>query len=752
MTTSNTQISFSAALGLVLVASSPSFGHNTLKCTNGVDQWNKDDPIVLRMTESQFPAGDAFTSALHEVAEGWSNTAADVSFVCEYHDDGEFINHYGNAIDEVYWTDMGNEDDEDFVGLCLTTVQGPDCVVIETDVVFNDYVCDFTASQDIADVPAGHGGPGSTFSFQAVAYHEFGHVMGLAHTSDAYSCMGQVPHHHINGSLAIAYPGEDAVSGAIYLKGERFAAPHDLALAPFKKTGVAAGDPEAGGDYATHGPITLSVVGNGPGASTHGAEYELVSGVDLTMEVTVENMGLVPLDTTIAYYLSEDSNIVTSDHFLAEHSLEVARDQPSTIDSPVLSLPDNLVDGQAYWLGAIIDPGMAYPEMSEWNNRTNIPIRITEWKPDLEAISISGPSSVQTGGPAYFVTSHFTNVGGPLNSPVSYKVQLIPPSTGPALVAGAITVAEFHGANPGYHVDEVSIPDGLETGEYEWGLLVEAGPGVEEDDGLDASNFVIGDEVSVDLGPPELVAFVVSGPAYGGKAFGVNTGDDIPVEFTVKNLGSAMEYPVLYQVVLSEDESLGPGDWQVASGELAMTGRYEVTGTFPKISTGKYRWGLIVTSAGVHDDPTNNRVAGGEILVVASSTLPDQGEDIEVPEFVSGPAIASLGQLVAVSFNAHVAPGGDHAYRVVLMPDNGSGAATHKSLTVGTGSYTGGYVTVGASTPPAMNPGTYRWTVVIEDTDPASNTSDKVLIGNEVLVGDHAIDVPSKGGGQTIGG
>lgn len=702
-------------------------------CENGVIHNVLTNPIPLRTTTDQFPPGDPYSDALAEVFHGWSTTASAMQYQCVIANPSANDNAFPNGVNEVYWTEDGLDGDGGggWVGLCLTKVSGSECAVIETDVVFNQVLVNFTASTDVADVPVVAGGQGATYSFQAVAYHEFGHAQGLDHTADAYSIMGLVPHHHVNGSLAVAYPGEDAIMGSIGLYGSVPGGLNDLALAPFKRTGF-----DSNG-YAIHDRNRVKHVANGPGSTGSEGDDHIVPGQTVKMEVTVENMGTSAHATTIGYYLSSDSNITTGDVFLGQHALDVYPDQPTTIDSPSLALPQNLVVGQDYWLGAVIDPTQSITEASEWNNRTYIKVRVDLWKPDLKALFVAGPDQAYAGGGNVFVSSNFSNVGGPIDGPVSYKIQLVDLNGTIPPELGGTTVLSVDYTNVGYHVDVFGIPHSIAPGEYHWALKVGSLAGG-EGNALDAeeSNFIVGNPVTILPGPTELVAAAVWGPPHGGDAVGMEAGDTVPIHFTVDNLGSAPTMPYIYHVVLSLNEDIAVTDWLVASGETTSTGTFHVNGTFPALPHGGvYHWGLIVTHTENGDDPSNNVLLGGDILVTMSSVI--DGGLVANDEFVSGPATATWNQAIGVSFQIPDVLAGAFDYQIVLMTAAQVAGTTKTAPIVVAGPflYNGGTVHAKVIVPSKSVPaGQYFWGVVLPNTSPKSKGPYKVVVGNEVSV------------------
>ena len=215
---------------------------------------------------------------------------------------------------------------------------------------------------------------GASRPFATTALHEFGHAQGLGHTSNRYSIMGtDWDHIHANGTVATAYPGEDAVAGSVAVYGISSANLEDLGLSHWRRVGAA-------GEYSTHArtrlfdsaSVELPLV-----AGTVEPVYRVNKGQLVKLEMTYENMGATsPQVVRVGYYLSGNDFISTADTFLGERTLTLFRSAPDTLDNTFLTIPASLVSGQTYYLGAFIDFGDAVREVSETNNATYLAIRV----------------------------------------------------------------------------------------------------------------------------------------------------------------------------------------------------------------------------------------------------------------------------------------------------------------------------------------------------------------------------------------
>jgi hypothetical protein len=245
---------------------------------------------------------------------------------------------------------------------------GKDVEITEADVIFDNQVS-YTTSMSKTALWS-HGG--SFRPFQTTAIHELGHGAGLAHTNNTYNIMGQDwDHIHANGSTARAYLGEDAANGLVYLYGTTSSATEDLAVTHFKRSG-------ASGEYSTHVPTVLRNSSGGSLSSfVSGGErvYRVNRGQNVRLELSFENNGKTTQTRNVGYYVSTNNIISTGDRFLESGNMTLGRNTVYTTYRTV-TIPNDLVRGQNYWLGAVMDRTGALSEMSEVNNATYIPIRI----------------------------------------------------------------------------------------------------------------------------------------------------------------------------------------------------------------------------------------------------------------------------------------------------------------------------------------------------------------------------------------
>jgi hypothetical protein len=318
--------------------------------------------VTLRASVVGFPAGNSYRTALGTVATRFSNTPSKMNYFIQY--DEPSVAH-DNGQSEVWWDSPPAITAPAYANIWWNG----SCQIVEGDVVFNNTVSYTTSTTKTSLTPYG----GSFRPFHTTAMHEFGHIQGLGHTSNTYSIMGQDwDHIHSNGSLANAYPGEDAMAGSVAVYGLAAGLIQDLGVSHWRWTG-------SSGEYSTHARTRLFTTGNvelPKVAGTDEPEYRVDAGQQVKLEMTYENMGATTQTSKVGFYLSTNDIISTGDTFLGEGQVTIGRDAPNTTNNSFLWIPSNLVSGQTYYLGAMIDYLDLVDEIYESNNATYLAIRI----------------------------------------------------------------------------------------------------------------------------------------------------------------------------------------------------------------------------------------------------------------------------------------------------------------------------------------------------------------------------------------
>jgi hypothetical protein len=429
-------------------------------CNTVKKKWSSPN-ISLRARSSDFPQGSAVRQKLIDSFAIWSNTASKVQYAVSFdvNQDIAFSEYdVANGHSEIFFANIQEP------AVTFTWTVNQTCTITEADVLIKSSI-DWTASNDEDDWMSYSG---SKRPLETVLLHELGHVQGLAHNATTYSIMGEdYKHARANDGTVRGYAGEADVDESIDVYGLRSGSFEDLAVTHWKHIGSTN---HVEGAYGLFGRTRPIAEGSGSIYSNPGADpvFDIVRGQQFRFEVTLENLGKSDQVANVAYYLSSNDNITTSDTFLGSHGKVILRDVPSTTTSPVLTIPEHLTIGAEYWIGAIVDYDMAIPEVNEWNNRTRAAIRIMAKPEDMAALSVLGPNT-QIAGAQTLVSFVVENLGDEGSPQYDYEIRLSKNATitsyDPLVRAGS---SQIHG----FQLLAVTIPAHLEPGNYYWGLMV----------------------------------------------------------------------------------------------------------------------------------------------------------------------------------------------------------------------------------------------------------------------------------------
>lgn len=353
------KIGVSSALLLGIMASHTASAFVLFSCNGNNIRWNGASTTV-RAGSVSFPAGVWRTSLATAINRVNENPAA-FDFNVVYNDTSVGFN---NGQNEIWWSSgFGAPAIANLSWNCNTGR------FTEGDIRFDNTV-NYTTSMAKSTLLSY---AGSNRAFENTAIHELGHVLGLDHTPNTYSIMGEDwDHTHANGSSTRSYLGEDAAAGAVTLYGGNPGNVQDLSVAHWRWTGTNAG-------YSTHDRTRIFTSGGGNVSFTtvNGEpRYNLNRGQSYQIEFSYENNGESFQTTNVGYYVSTNDYISTFDTLIGGRTgMGLGRNTVFTFRAPV-TIPSNLTRGASYWLGVIIDNDNTLSEVTETNNRTYIPIRI----------------------------------------------------------------------------------------------------------------------------------------------------------------------------------------------------------------------------------------------------------------------------------------------------------------------------------------------------------------------------------------
>ena len=224
---------------------------------------------------------------------------------------------------------------------------------------------------------------GSKAMAEGVFVHEFGHFLGLMHVNTEYNIMGDSWEFMItqNGKTR-SYFGEDASKGARQVYGTQNSWYRDLSVSHFRYTGMS-------GEYSAHARTRVfkkhgtkwQVVTAYSGISDHPVNepiWVVSRGDRLRFEFTVENNGK-QTETNVrgGIYISTNDWISTSDRRISTHTWNTIAAQGAAYTFTYeITIPNDLDQNRAYWVGYIIDDNNQIHEKTGKNNAAYIPVWI----------------------------------------------------------------------------------------------------------------------------------------------------------------------------------------------------------------------------------------------------------------------------------------------------------------------------------------------------------------------------------------
>lgn len=302
-----------------------------------------------------------------------------------------------NGESEIWIEDLG----ESYQGISAIEHSdadfSPDCLATESDIIINSHyrpqrepvgVSKINTSNDKNQL-FDYGG--SYANLQSIVMHELGHTAGLQHEGDVMNLMGGDHLLVANGNTVDPYIGQDAASGLIALHGVSNTAKEEVSVNHWQygEKIAASGNSFFSVHWRTQlldqQQQELAKVCPYQKPDIQGALikdcpepiYQVNKGQTVYLNLSYENAGKSPsLKVKANYYLSTDNHIDVNDQALKSLSLTLKRDTKPTRQSTKLTIPNNAISGNTYWLGCILDPDHRLSESNATNNATYLGIKI----------------------------------------------------------------------------------------------------------------------------------------------------------------------------------------------------------------------------------------------------------------------------------------------------------------------------------------------------------------------------------------
>ena len=384
------------AVVAALIIPGPLHAFATMVCDSGTLVRSRAT-AQLQFAQVSFPLGSPFTDAAMRVVRRWDVNSSAFRFGFSAGIFNSADPELDNGIDEVWFS---NDDDlmDEATGRTLYEIDSDQCRIVSADVVFRRDIQWLPGNSDwdpgtgqgsFTGSLVGYGGP--RIFFEAIAGHEFGHVIGLQHANNVYNLMGDAYRFAAsNGGRERFQPGEDASSGARRLYGPAPSGNRtDVSATHWRFFGVAANVPDSSVHDRTRvfdQAGTLLRDENAGSNPYRPPVYVVGNGQVVNAEFTLENNGRSPVTVPFGMYLSPFSLITTDGQRVGGGSAPLTPDVPTTTRFTV-ALPSNLQANAIYYVGPVLDEWNAIDEADESNNATDTAIRVERTR--LRSITLS---------------------------------------------------------------------------------------------------------------------------------------------------------------------------------------------------------------------------------------------------------------------------------------------------------------------------------------------------------------------------
>lgn len=495
------------------------------------------------------------------------------------------------------------------------------------------------------------------------------------------------------------------------------------------------------------------------------APERVATAVPFTLATTVANLGRSRTGGfSVSVYLSTDDVISSSDRLIATQQVAAGlAGEASLSTTTTVTIPSDLAAG-SYRLGAIVDAAGLIGESNEANN-TLAGALVAVDGPDLEMMSVSGPTTVLTGGT---VTIQDTVAARPGGGAGPFRVGLYlspdPAVTTTDVKVGERTVASLAAGASSSGSTSITIPTTWAGGTYYLGAIADPANAVVETD--EANNVAVGAALTI-IGP-DLVAAAVTAPAF------AVVGETLAVADTVVASAAGGATPAFdVAIYLSTDPVISTSDTLLAWRSVApLVPGGSSSATTPVtvpvgLAPGTYYLGVIADDFTFcfEDESYTQHCFGGDVAkepdgannARASGPIVVGGTDLVLTD-VSAPPSGATGLPLVVRDTVASIGGGTGGFRIgyylstdatITTSDTFLGFRTVQGLAPGSASTADTSVTV----PADLAPGTYYVGAIADYQGGIAEASEanNARAGNAVVIAGPDLTVSAVEGPQSVG-